>query len=134
MTYVLDSNIITYALKGDTEIRSRMEEVTTYGDNLIIPHIVYFEIKRWLLEIGAVAKQIAFSQMLHDDIPLEPLEKDVWDVAADLYVHSRKNGKPVSDADLIIAAFCIANDYTLVTNNIRHFEHVNGLRFVNWKL
>ena len=105
MTYVLDSNIVTYALKGDTEIRRRMGEITASGGNLIMPHIVYFEIKRWLLEIGAKAKQIAFEQMLLDDIPLESLDKAVWDVAAYLYVRSRKNGTPMSGADLIIAAF-----------------------------
>ena len=133
ITYALDSNIITYALKGDPEIRRKMEDVTAAGNSLTMPHIVYFEIKRWLLEIGAKAKQIAFEQMLYDDVLLESLDKAVWDVAAKLYVDSRKNGKPVNDVDLIIAAFCIANDYTLVTNNTRHFELVDGLQLVNWK-
>ena len=133
ITYALDSNIVTYALKGNAEIRRKMENVTATGDSLTIPHIVYFEIKRWLLEVGAKAKQIAFEQMLHDDIMLEPIDKAVWDAAAKLYVVSRKNGKPISDADLIIAAFCIANDYTLVTNNTRHFKRIDGLQLVNWK-
>jgi len=132
-TYVLDSNIISYALKGDAKIRMKMEEATATGDCLTMPHIVYFEVKRWLLEIGAKNKQADFEKMVNDDIPPELMDKSVWDVAAGLYVKTRKAGKPMDDADLIIAAFCIANDYTLVTNNTRHFENIESLQYVNWK-
>ena len=44
-----------------------------------------------------------------------------------------RNGQPFDDVDLMIAAFCITNDYTLVTNDTRHFEHINGLKFINWR-
>jgi predicted nucleic acid-binding protein len=133
MMYALDSNIVTYALKSANVIRQRMYEVTAAGHDLIIPHIVYFEIKRWLLEIGAKTKLAEFERMLYGGLALEQLDKAVWDVAAVLYVRSRKAGQPMGDADLLIAAFCIANDYTLVTNNTRYFAGVIGLSFVNWK-
>jgi len=60
--------------------------------------------------------------------------KDVWEKAAALYVYTRQIGKPVgSDTDLLIAAYCLINDCTLVTNNTRHFENIDGLKLVNWK-
>jgi len=38
----------------------------------------------------------------------------------------------VGDADILIAAFCIVNGYTLVTDNVKHFENIAGLRLMNW--
>ena len=106
--------------------------MTELGNKLVMPPIVYFEIERWLLEIGAKNKQKKFEKMCQD-ISLGDLNKQIWDIAAKLYVLLRKKGTPASDADLIIASFCIANDYTLVTNNTRHFENIKELKIVNWK-
>ena len=55
-----------------------------------------------------------------------------WEKAADIYALSRKNGKPIEDTDILVAAFCIVNNYTLVTNNVKHFEDVDGLIFKKW--
>jgi len=131
--YVLDSNIISYALKGDATIRNKMEKTTEGCNSLVMPYVVYYEVKRWLLELGANAKQRIFDKFLDGDFSLEPLEKSVWDKASEIYVEARKKGKPIDDdADILIAAFCIMNGYTLVTNNERHFEHIDGLKYVNW--
>jgi tRNA(fMet)-specific endonuclease VapC len=35
-------------------------------------------------------------------------------------------------ADLEIAAIALANDFTLVTGNTRHFERISRLRVENW--
>ncbi|MDR1542645.1 MAG: hypothetical protein LBU32_32655 [Clostridiales bacterium] len=45
-----------------------------------------------------------------------------------LYVILKKASKPIDDADNVIAACCIVNGYTLVTNN----NPVDGLKLVNW--
>jgi predicted nucleic acid-binding protein len=133
MIYALDSNIISYFLKGDSVIRDRLLEATEQNNRLVIPAIVYFEVKRWLLERGAKNKEADFTELCQS-VPLGEFDKRVWHLAAVLYVQARKKGKPIDDdADLLIAAFCIVNGYTLVTNNIRHFEDIDGLDYVNWK-
>lgn len=43
-----------------------------------------------------------------------------------------KLGTPLDLADLEIASIAIANDLTLITNNVRHFERVPLLRYENW--
>jgi predicted nucleic acid-binding protein len=46
-----------------------------------------------------------------------------------------KQGKPIGgkfDGDVFIAAYCLVNSYTLITNNKDHFERINGLKFVKW--
>jgi tRNA(fMet)-specific endonuclease VapC len=43
-----------------------------------------------------------------------------------------KRGTPLDLADLEIASIAIANNMTLVTNNVRHFERVPLLQYENW--
>lgn len=40
----------------------------------------------------------------------------------------RKKGKLVGDLDLLIAASSLRHNLTLLTNNRRHFENIDGLR------
>ena len=60
-----------------------------------------------------------------------------WDDdAARAYAKARTaveaKGKPIGNLDLLIASHALACNATLVTNNIRHFSQVPGLRFENW--
>ncbi len=132
MIYALDTNILSYFLKKDEIIRERVILESSSGNQFVIPVVVYFEIRRWLLEKNAL-KQLSEFNALCVEVPVIGFGKGVWELAAELYVYTRKVGKPSEDADLLIAAQCINNNYTLVTNNIRHFEIMPNLNFVNWK-
>lgn len=43
-----------------------------------------------------------------------------------------KRGMPLDLADLEIASIAIANNLTLITNNVRHFKRVPLLQYDNW--
>jgi predicted nucleic acid-binding protein len=132
ITYALDTNIISYLLKDDQAVIDQYHHAGKNGNDFVLPPIVYYEAKRWFLETGATDKSIAFDKLC-DIMPLGELTQEILNTAASVYVKMRKAGKPMSDADIIIAAFCIVNDYTLVTNNTRHFERIDDLKLVNWK-
>ena len=57
---------------------------------------------------------------------------ETYDEAARQYVKLRNIGKPVSDADILIAAFCIVNDLIFVTHNTKHFVNIDELRIEDW--
>ncbi len=44
----------------------------------------------------------------------------------------RQQGQSIGYADEMIAAHALALDCTLVTDNVRHFQRVAGLRLENW--
>ena len=44
----------------------------------------------------------------------------------------QKKGKPVDDFDLVIAAQAYSEGLTVVTDNIKHFENIPGLKVENW--
>jgi tRNA(fMet)-specific endonuclease VapC len=41
-------------------------------------------------------------------------------------------GQPLGNMDLLIASHAVAERMTLVTNNIKHFSHVPGLKVESW--
>ena len=56
--------------------------------------------------------------------------------AAEHYGHVRatlaQQGLPIGNNDLWLAAHALAEGWTLVTNNLREFSRVPGLRVENW--
>jgi tRNA(fMet)-specific endonuclease VapC len=60
-----------------------------------------------------------------------------WDEAAaehygDLRAELDGRGRPLGAMDLMIAAHARSRGATLVSNEVRHFERVDGLLFANW--
>jgi tRNA(fMet)-specific endonuclease VapC len=41
-------------------------------------------------------------------------------------------GTPIGNMDLLIAAHALCEDSTVVTNNVKHFEQVPGLKIEEW--
>jgi tRNA(fMet)-specific endonuclease VapC len=50
-------------------------------------------------------------------------------IRADLY----RAGQLIGPNDLLIAAMALANDFVMVTHNVREFGRVAGLRWVDWE-
>jgi len=130
MKYVLDTNIITYYLKGNKSIQDRVDNEAE-NDNIIIPPFVYFEIEKWLSAINSKNKLYAFEQ-LFKEYGIDTIDKEIFDLAVLIYVKLRKDGITIDDGDLLIAAYCIQNNYTLVSNNLKHFEKIENIQVVNW--
>ncbi|MDR1732406.1 MAG: PIN domain-containing protein [Synergistaceae bacterium] len=130
--FALDTNIVSYLLKDDETVFNHYFEEIAKGNDFIIPPITYYEIKRGLFACNAVAKIAAFNRMCQE-FGIGEMNIAIWDEAARLFATNRKTGLVMDDADLFIAVFCLVGGYTLVTNNIRHFERVKGLTLVNWK-
>ena len=131
MTYALDTNILSYMLRNDRNVCERYLAESQDGHECIIPPVAYYEIKRGLLASNAVAKARDFD-ILCQEFEVGEMNTRAWDEAARLYALHRQKGAAIEDADLFIAAFCIINGYTLVTNNIKHFVGIDGLHLVNW--
>ena len=61
--YALDTNIVTYYLKGNKVIIDRAAHEEDKKNIIIIPPIVFFEIKRWLLTTNS-SKKLALFEIL----------------------------------------------------------------------
>jgi len=136
MTYALDANTISYFLRGEGNVDSYFQqEVVHTGNPYAIPYVVAFEIWRWLHDkptgqIKAFAKQ--FDVLFNNVQDKAEITAIIWKKAADVYIDLKQKGQLIGDADILIAAYCLVNNYTLVTNNPSDFSRIIGLNHVNW--
>ena len=129
--YALDSNIISFYLKNNAVVIENIEKAISDGNTMVIPPIVYYEVKRGLKFINATKKMKEF-EALCELFPVGVLGDYLLEESIKIYVHERKSGRNTEDADIFIAAFCIYNNYTLVTDNIDHFINITELHVINW--
>jgi predicted nucleic acid-binding protein len=131
MIYALDTNIVSYVVNGSVALAQKLRAVTAVGNKAVLPLMVYYETKRGLLSSKATAKMQKLDTLCMQ-LAIPKLTQADMNTAANIYTERRRIGRPIDDADLLIAAQCITNGYTLVTNNTKHFEGIDGLKFVNW--
>jgi len=130
--YALDSNIVSFYLRGNTAVIENIEKTINDDHAIVITPIAYYEVKRGLSLIDAT-KQL---QKLADFCNLFPVGNFgdyLLDKSIEIYVQERKEKRNTEDADIFIAAFCLHNNYILVTDNTKHFEKIKGLHTVNWR-
>ncbi len=132
MIYALDTNIITFLLKDEKSVVSQADRVTRNGHELLIPPIVDYEIRRGLAS-KRYEKRLEKFERLQQILSVGSFSLSVWRKSAKIYADLREQGQLIEDADIFIAAFCIVGGYTLVTDNTKHFERIEDLKFVNWK-
>ena len=129
--YALDSNIISFYLRDNAAVVANIEKAISDGNSIIIPPIVYYEVKRGLKFINATRKIKEF-EYLCELFPVGELGDYLLDESISIYVQERKAGRNTEDADIFIAAFCIHNNFILVTDNTTHFNSITNLQTINW--
>jgi len=127
----LDTDTLSYFLKGYPQVLARAADYVAELDRLEFSVISYYEVRRGLLHAGATRKLTDFEAFAASS-ELWPLDvlgaKEAADICAALWAE----GEPLDDADILIAGIARANGLTLVTNNVDHFSRVTGLRLENW--
>ena len=131
MKVMLDTNICIYIIKQKP--RAVLERFAAFpvGD-LGISVITLAE-----LEYGASKSSEPDRNREALEQFVSPLEIAVFDrLATSIYGKIRalleKRGRPIGSMDLLIAAHALSLNVRLVTNNMREFKRVPGLRVENW--
>lgn len=132
MIYALDTNTISYWIQKNPRTVSEINMALRQGHVIVIPPSTYYEIRRGFKHKSAPGKEFAFS-LICQSFEVGKMDIVAWEEAADIYAYTRKAGKSIEDNDILIAAFCIVNGYTLVSNNTKHFVNIKGLHLVDWK-
>ena len=130
MSYLLDTNAVSAALKGNAEIDRRLRELPT-------AQWCISAVTRAELRFGVARRPEASRLAQVVDAFLSVARTEAWDArAADAHGYLRavlaSKGKRIGDFDEMIAAHALALGSTLVTDNVRHFSRVDGLRIENW--
>jgi tRNA(fMet)-specific endonuclease VapC len=131
MSYLLDTNIITAILKNNSSVIENFRAALKSDVPIYISCITYYEIKRGLLYVSASRKLLDFEGLLLsvDILMLDNLE--IIETASRIHADLRRRGRPIQDADILIAATAIVHSLTVVSNDA-DLQNVQSLNLANW--
>ncbi len=130
MRFMLETKICIYVIKRrPPAVLAALLKHETAGLGVSI--VTVCELAYGAAKSGSARNQAALKQFL------EPREGADFDRAAAMAYASLRTqleaaGTPIGPLDTQIAAHALSLGVTLVSNNMREFEHVPGLRLVNW--
>lgn len=132
MKYLLDTNICITVLRGFFNYEEILEKIVQ--EVCYISEITLYELKEG--EDLARRKQIGFKNQglrkLCALVHVLPIT-DVIDFAADEKARLQLAGTPLDDDfDLLIGCTSVIHGMTMVTENIRHFKNISGIKLENW--
>ena len=131
MAYLIDTDTIIFALRGDKNVLAKFEENKNLP--ISISMITYAELIFVAKRSQNEQKNMIKVNHIRDIYAIEDLNEGVMEVFADVKAKMFEKGIRIEDMDLLIAATAIYNELTLVTNNTKHFENIPNLKLENWK-
>jgi len=134
MIYALDTNIIIHYLRKTANVIKNLKDAVLRSDELVIPNIVNYEIKRGFRVLSAPKKEAAYRVLTEPGgfCRIEGMDGNSWERAEMIYADLYQKRLTVDELDILIAAFCVENNYTLVSNNVKHFKDIDGLTIEDW--
>ncbi len=131
MRYMLDTNIIIYAKNERPEIVLERFRQYQPGD-LCISSITMAELEYGICNsIKPEQNRLALLTFL-SNIDIVNFDADAARSYGQIRYDLKSKGQLIGANDMLIAAHARSLGYTLITNNTREFERVEGLLLDNW--
>lgn len=133
MKYLLDTNTLIYLIKNKPA--SVAEHVNALNEDamLCMSFFTYAELLKGAERSSRKADVLGRLDQLTRQVPvIYDTDRALCEHYAAHFTRLRDAGTPIGANDLWIACHALAQDATLVTNNLREFERVAGLRLENW--
>jgi tRNA(fMet)-specific endonuclease VapC len=127
---MLDTNIVSDMLRNPSG--SSVKRGESVGQAALCVSVV----TACELRFGALKKASErLSRRINDfllEVPALPFDSAYDGEFAEIRWRLERRGTPIGPFDLLIAAHAKSLDLTLVTDNIREFSRVEGLKVENW--
>ncbi|MEQ8925421.1 MAG: PIN domain-containing protein [Fulvivirga sp.] len=130
MQYLLDTSICVFFLRGRLNLDIIFKEKGR--ENCYISEITVFELRFGAENSVNPTKSHKAVDRFINGLTIIPIYSSVRLYAKEK-VRLRKIGKPMHDEfDLLIGVSAIENKLTLVTDNVKDFELIEGIKIENW--
>lgn len=130
LMYLLDTDILIYALKGNEIVLEHFQEKAPIPKALSV--ITFGELHYGAMKSKRQVENLAKVRRVGELFPVIDVTPAIMETFASLKAELETKGRRVDDFDLIIAATALVMGYRLVTNNERHFAPIPGLEIENW--
>ena len=128
--YMLDTNILIYAIKNRP--KKVRETFKSHSDYLSMSSVTLGELIYGAERSVQVARNLQDIESLAARMDVLPFDYLAATHFGQLRAELTKKGKPIGPYDSMLAGHARSLGLILVTNNMREFKRVPGLRVENW--
>ena len=130
MKYLIDTDWIIDHLKGVDRVIRKLEQLASEGMAMSV--ISLAEIYEGVYySKDPVKSQQLLEEFLAPDLKVLNVGQEICKIFGKERGRLRQQKKMISDFDLLIASTCLYHSLTLLTNNRRHYEMVEGLNMLS---
>ena len=127
--YLLDTSICVAMFRGDSKVGSKLNEVGK--ERCFITQIVVAELLFGAYRSKQVEENLKQTYDFFKDVKILPFDEGIETFAKER-ARLWDAGKPIEDFDLLIGSAAKAAGLTMVTHNVKHFSHIEGLEIEDW--
>ena len=128
--YLLDTDTVIYSLKGEPAVKKNLRE--HFHDPLKMSVTTLMELYYGAHKSQKITSNLAKIKTLENSFEIVPISEKSAEVFGIIKAQLEKAGSPLDDFDLIIASCALSDNLVLVTNNVKHFQRIEGLKLTNW--
>ncbi len=133
MIFMLDTDICSYVMREQAgSLLSVLHEKSVEGHDLCISVITYQELRFGAERAGSAKFHKRIDSFCERIDSIADWRGEQADTFARVQTALLARGRPIGFTDAMIASHALTLDATLVTNNVRHFSQVDGLRHESW--
>lgn len=128
---ILDTSFLVDVLRGERTVEQAVRTVDEQGVARV-SSITVMELWEGIHLADSSERERTVVENLLEDLREVPFDRECATLAGELTVELRRDGKPIEDADVMIAATALVHDVPVVTNNVAHFERIDGLEILTY--
>lgn len=128
--FLLDTDIVIYNMKGNANVQKHL--LLHAQDAISISVVTLMELYYGAGKSQKTAANLAKVKMLEQSVNVLAIGLESAEIFGLLKSQLELGGNPLDDFDLLIASCAMSRNLTLVTNNIKHFQRIDGLKLTNW--
>ena len=129
LVFMLDTDTVSYSLRGQGRVAT---VISQHRPSVICVSAITMA----QLRFGAMRRKSArLDQMIErfaENVVVMPFDADCAFMFGRIASQLEELGTPIGEFDALIAAHAMSLGLTLVTNNVKHFNRVAGLKVENW--
>lgn len=129
--FLLDTNICIYVIKKrPPQVLEKFEQMAAQGLGISI--ITLAELEYGAAKSANPPKNYQVIEEFVSYLDVFDWGRSASRIFGEVRAELQRQGTPIGLLDTQIAAHCLSLDGVLVTNNVREFERVRGLKIDNW--
>ncbi|RGN29167.1 type II toxin-antitoxin system VapC family toxin [Bacteroides oleiciplenus] len=127
--YLLDTNICIFYMKGKYQLNEKIKKVSQ--DNCYISEVTVAELLFGAARSANKEKHLKQIASFIEQFKIFPIY-DTLSTFADKKAELCEKGQLIDDFDILIGSTAIHYGLVMVTENVKHLNHLSSIKIENW--